>query len=45
MPTEEENVQYLYLVLTHGGTPTVSLTILVCSPSQQICTTLCHLMN
>lgn len=25
MPTETENVQYLYLVLTHGGTPTVSI--------------------
>ncbi|KAH7068865.1 hypothetical protein BKA63DRAFT_569736 [Paraphoma chrysanthemicola] len=23
MPTEQENVQYLYLVLTHGGTPTI----------------------
>jgi len=25
MPTDEENVQYLYLVLTAGGPPTVSL--------------------
>lgn len=24
MPTEEENTQYLYLVLTHGGNPKVS---------------------
>ena len=23
MPTEEQNIQYLYLVLTHGGNPTV----------------------
>ncbi|KAL5115659.1 hypothetical protein ACEQ8H_006458 [Pleosporales sp. CAS-2024a] len=23
MPTEQENVQYLYLVLTHGGAPTI----------------------
>ncbi|KAH7394935.1 hypothetical protein DE146DRAFT_615947 [Phaeosphaeria sp. MPI-PUGE-AT-0046c] len=23
MPTEEENTQYLYLILTHGGNPTV----------------------
>ncbi|KAF2121531.1 hypothetical protein BDV96DRAFT_594722 [Lophiotrema nucula] len=23
MPTDEENVQYLYLVLTHGGMPTI----------------------
>jgi hypothetical protein len=26
MPSDEENVQYLYLVLTHGGAPTVSTT-------------------
>ena len=24
MPAEAENIQYLYLVLTHDGTPTVS---------------------
>ncbi|KAJ4352441.1 uncharacterized protein N0V89_007789 [Didymosphaeria variabile] len=24
MPTEEENIQYLYLVLTHNGTPTIN---------------------
>lgn len=24
MPTEDENFQYLYLILTHGGNPTVS---------------------
>ncbi|KAF2451386.1 hypothetical protein P171DRAFT_425894 [Karstenula rhodostoma CBS 690.94] len=25
MPTEEENIQYLYLVLTHAGPPQVRL--------------------
>ncbi|KAF9694415.1 hypothetical protein EKO04_007475 [Ascochyta lentis] len=24
MPSEQENIQYLYLVLTHGGTPTIN---------------------
>ncbi|KAL5438941.1 hypothetical protein PMIN06_010083, partial [Paraphaeosphaeria minitans] len=24
MPTEEENIQYLYLVLTHAGPPTIN---------------------
>lgn len=27
MPTDEENIQYLYLVLTNGGPPVVGFTL------------------
>jgi hypothetical protein len=45
MPTEEENVQYLYLILTHGGAPVVSDTMLSCFLSQPMCATLYGWMN